>query len=131
MKKLTVFLGGLALVFAADHPHLNGTWQSGSTTTVAIQQTADDIQITETDHDKQAEVHCNTLGKSCKIKGGEVSFWYSGAMLVMMESVHNASRVTEKRWTPSADGKTLNLEVVHIAPAGGSEKIAYTLRNGS
>jgi hypothetical protein len=130
LKQIAVFLGGLALAYAADHPHLNGSWQAGAAT-VAIQQTADDIQVTETDHDKQSEVHCNTLGKSCKIKGGEVSFWYSGAMLVMLESLHNASHVTEKRWTASADGKTLNLEVVHISTASSSEKTAYTLRNGS
>jgi hypothetical protein len=130
--RIAVFFGGLALAFAADHPQLTGTWQSANTAdTVSIQQTDDSIQITETAHEKQTEVHCNTSGKSCKVKGGEISFWYSGPMLVMMESLHGASRVTEKRWTTSADGKTLNLEVVHIAPAGNPEKIAYRRGNGS
>jgi hypothetical protein len=129
--RIVVFFGGLALAFAAGRPQLNGTWQSANAETVAIQQTEDSVQITETVRDKQTAVQCNTIGKSCKVKGGEVTFWYSGPMLVMMESLRNASHVTEKRWTPSDDGKTLNLEVIHINPTGGSEKVAYNRRSGS
>ena len=130
--KLAVLFGGAVLAFAADRPQLNGSWQSANAAdTVAIRQTDDAIDITETVHDKQTEVSCNTIGKSCKIKGGEITFWYSGAMLVMMESLHGATRVTEKRWTASADGKTLQLEVVHINPAGNPEKIAFNRKSGS
>jgi len=65
------------------------------------------------------------------VKDGEVSFWYNGEMLVMMETSHGNSRVMKKRWAVSPDGKTLNLEVVHIVPAGNSEKIIYNRSNGS
>jgi hypothetical protein len=130
--RLAVLIGTVALAFAADHPQLTGTWRSDDAAdTVTIQQTADSIQITETVHDKQNEFQCNTSGKSCKVKGGEVTFWYSGPMLVMMESLHGASRVIEKRWTASSDGKALNVEVIHIAPAANAEKIAYKRGNGS
>jgi hypothetical protein len=130
--RIAVFFGCLALAFAADRPQLNGTWQSANAADIiAIQQSDDSIQITETVHDKQTtDVRCNTSGKSCKVKGGEITFWYSGPMLVMMESLHSATRVTEKRWTSSADGKTLNLEVLRINPAGTPEKLTY-IRKGS
>jgi hypothetical protein len=130
--RIAVFFGGMALAFAADRPQLTGTWQAADAAeTVAIQQTGDDIQITEAVHEKQTDVHCNTIGKSCKVKGGEVSFWYNGPTLVMIESLHGSSHVTEKRWSLSADGKTLHLEVIHIAPAGNPEKLAYNRKTGS
>jgi len=130
--RIAVFFGGLALAFAAEHPLLTGAWEAtGAAGKIEIQQAGDSIQITETEHDKHTTFECNTVGKTCKIKGGEISFWYNGEKLVMIESMRGSTRVTEKRWSLSQDGKTLNLEVVHIAPAGSSEKIAYNRRNGS
>jgi hypothetical protein len=130
--RIAVFFGSLALAFAAEHPLFTGSWQSADAADiVAIQQTGDSIQITETEHDKHTTVECNTIGKTCKVKGGEISFWYNGSKLVMIESLHGSSRVTEKRWSISQDGKALNLEVVHIAPAGNPEKIVFNRRNGS
>jgi hypothetical protein len=130
--KIVLFFGSLALALAADHPRIGGIWQSADNAeTVTIQQNGDDIEITQAAHEKQADIRCNTIGKSCKVKGGEVSFWYNGGVLVMIESLHGSSKVTEKRWTISADGKTLNLEIVRISPAGSPEKIAYNRKNGS
>ncbi len=131
MKTALIF-GGLALAFAADRPNLNGSWQSSAAgETLEIQQTDDTIHIKETGHDKPVEYNCTTTGKSCKMKDGEISLWYNGGMLVMMEQSHGNSRVVKRRWTVAPDGKTLNEEVIHISPAGNTEKIAYSRTNGS
>src|SRR5690242_15965671 len=103
--RIALIFGAAALAFAAGHPNLNGTWQSADAAeTVAIHQTDDEVQITETVKDKQSELKCNTSGQTCKLKDGEVSFWYNGAALVMMETSHGNSRVVKKRWTSSDDG---------------------------
>ncbi len=112
---------------AADRPELNGTWQfdaSGAESklkseTLVIHQTEDSVDISEDRTSKSGkeikdDIQCNTMGQQCKLKNTQVSLWYNGDMLVLVET-HN-DVVTKTRFKPSGDGKTLNLEVTHMAP---------------
>jgi hypothetical protein len=119
-----------AVATATGRPELSGTWQHKSET-MEIQQKEDSIQITygTTDPDskeKKLEIRCNTAGKECKLKEEQVSLWYNSGMLVMMEMRRGNEVVIKKRLKPSEDGKTLNVEVIHITPPGESENVAFT-----
>ena len=128
---LIAFAAGAA--FAADRPELNGTWQLSSThegrfkfETLLIQQTGDGVKISESGaKEKTVDLACGVDGHECKLKEGEVSFWYSGPALVMMEMHHNRDVVTRMRLVPSEDGKTLNLEVTHVSPPGSSSTFTF------
>src|ERR1017187_2049816 len=93
--------------FAADRPELNGTWQLSSShegrlkfETLLIQQTPDGIRISESGaKEKAVDIACGVDGRECKLKEGEISFWYNGPALVMMEMHHN-------------------LEVIRVSPPG-------------
>jgi hypothetical protein len=119
--------------FAADRPELNGTWQLSAThdgrlkfETLLIQQTDVGVKISETGaKEKPVDFTCNVDGHECKLKEGEVSFWYNGPALVMMEMHHNRDVVTKTRLVPSDDGKTLNLEVTHVSPPGTSATFTF------
>jgi hypothetical protein len=138
-------LSALALgaAVAAGRPDLNGTWQldrSHSETgddklkseTLDIQQTEDSIQIADavidTDgRERKSAIQCNTMGKECKVKGELVSSWYNGPTLVIMETWRANEVVVKKSLKQSADGRTLNIEVIHIAPPGEKNEIlAFT-----
>ena len=128
---LIAFAAGAA--FAADRPELNGTWQLSSThegrlkfETLSIQQTEDGIKISESGaKEKTVDLACGVDGHECKLKDEEVSFWYNGPALVMMEMRHNRDFVTKTRLVPSEDGKTLNLEVTHVSPPGSSSTFTF------
>ncbi len=131
---LIAFAAGAA--FAADRPELNGTWQLNSThetklkfETLSIQQTEDGVKISESGaKEKTVDFACGIDGRECKLKEGEVSFWYSGPALVMMEMHHNHDVITKTRLVPSEDGKTLNLEVSRVSPPGASSTFTFTKR---
>jgi hypothetical protein len=124
----------VAAAFAADPPNLNGTWQLSSTSgklkfeTLLIQQTPDNIKLTETgaNNKRPLDVTCNTDAKECKIKEKKISFWYNGTALVMMEANQDGDEVTKTRLMEGADGKTLHFEVTRILPAGHSETYTFT-----
>ena len=120
-------------LFAADRPVLNGTWQLSSGQgklkfeTLLIQQSQDGIKITESStKEKPIDISCSTDAQECKLKEGQISFWYNGPALVMMEMHHNKDVVTKTRLVPGDDGKTLSLEVTHVEPAGGVDKYTFT-----
>jgi hypothetical protein len=129
------FLISLAAMtaFAADRPDLSGTWQLSSAhesklkfDTISIQQTDDGVKISESGgKEKPVEFVCNVDGKECKLKEGNVSFWYNGPALVMMEMHHNQDVVTKTRLVPSEDGKSLSLEVTHVSPTGPSATFTF------
>lgn len=118
---------------AADRPELAGTWkldlahsQPGEeklqTGTMVIQQTDDAVTITEHQvapdgHEKKSEVQCNTMGKDCKLKQGVFSLYYNGPVLVMVQT-HGNDLAVKRRLSTSADGSKLNVEVIHLVPAG-------------
>jgi len=128
--RLILLFAACSLAAAADHPDLNGTWQNASTgETITIRTTDDAVQIAQTGKEG-TNIQCHTDGEACKIKGGQVSAWYNGGMLVVMETTHGSNRVVKKRFKPAADGG-LEEEVIHITPAGGTEKWILGRKSGS
>jgi hypothetical protein len=123
-----------AAAFAADRPELNGTWQLSSShdgrlkfETLLIQQTPDGVKISESGaKEKTVDIACGVDGQECKLKEGEISCWYNGPALVMMEMHHKRDIVTKTRLVPSEDGKTLNLEVIRVSPPGSSSTYTFT-----
>jgi len=131
-------LGTLLLfaAWAADRPDINGTWVLDlshspgvklKTETLSINQKPDAVEISDAATESNGkemkfEVSCNTEGQGCKVKENgqatQVSFWYNGPVLVMMEQRHGNDFVTQKKLKPSEDGKSLSMEVVYIAPPG-------------
>jgi hypothetical protein len=122
-----------AIAFATGRADLSGTWQLNSThegklkfETLLIQQSQDGIKITESGgKTKEVDFTCGLDAQTCKLKEGEISFWYNGPALVMMESHHNHDLVTETRLVPGDDGKTLSLQVTRVMPAGSSETYTF------
>lgn len=119
--------------WATDRPDLNGTWQLSSTgegklkfETLLIQQSEDGVKITESGKEKAVDFTCAVDGHECKLEDGAISFWYNGSALVMMESHHNRDIVTKTRLVPAGDGKTLNLEITRVLPAG--RNATYTFK---
>ena len=125
-------------LWAADKPDLTGTWQVDAShagklkiSSIQIHQTGDNVEIAEASGPdaKAKTVHltCALGGQQCESKeaGEEVSFWYNGAALVMMEMRHGKDVVIKTRLEPADDGKTLKMQVTHISPSGKDEE--YTL----
>ncbi len=135
----------LSVAWAADRPDLSGTWvldlshSPGSKVkaeTLSISQKPDAVQLSEDTTENngkevKVDIACNTDAQGCKVKENgqatQVSFWYNGPMLVMMEQWHGNDYVTQKKLKPSDDGKTLSMEVVYIAPPGHKpETLTFT-----
>ncbi len=130
-------------VAAADRPELAGTWQLDAThsqigdpklkdMTWSITQKDDSIVIAQAVTDtggkeKKCDIQCGTEGAECKIKEWgqptQVTLYYNGPALVMLEQSHGTDFVTKKRLLTSADGKTLTVEVQHIAPPGHKDEV--------
>lgn len=138
-KAIGLLVLGLGAAAAADRPDLNGVWQLSSdpgaesklkSETLVIRQNEDSIEISEDRTSKSGkeikdDIQCNTMGQECKLKNVQVSLYYNGPLLVMLQTQHDV--VIKKRFTPSEDGKTLNLEVIHMAPGTQrSETLTFT-----
>ena len=123
----------IAPAVAADHPNLSGTWQLDAgrsqiheskvkTETLEIQQVEDSVQIAEDSNiggkDRKSQYQCLADGSMCKAKDLSVMVYYNGPALVLMEMRKNNEIVLKKRLTASNDGKTLNMELIHVAPTG-------------
>lgn len=131
----------LSVSLAQDRPDLNGTWQLQSTDprvkseTLAITQKPDSIDIVRTtdtgSRQIKDDITCNTDGQECKVKENgqatQISMYYNGAMLVMIEQRHGNDFVTKRRLKLSPDGKSLQMEVMTINPPGKpTENLVYT-----
>jgi hypothetical protein len=122
--RLALCLAAASIAFCAEHPDLNGVWKaSDSEQTLSIRQKDGEVAIAESGKET-TEIQCNTVGQACKVKGGEVTFWYNGETLVMVESLHGNSHVTKLRLKLSEDGKNLEVETVHISPPGATQKVS-------
>jgi hypothetical protein len=122
--RLVLYLAAVSIAFCADHPDLSGVWKAADTgETIAIHQKDGAVDIAESGKETN-EIQCNTLGQACKIKGGEVTAWYNGDTLVLIESMHGNSHVTKRKLKVSEDGKNLEVETVHITPPGTSQKVS-------
>ncbi len=122
--RFVLYLAAVSIAFCADHPDLNGVWKVSDTgDTISIHQKENAVEITESGKEAN-EIQCNTSGQACKIKGGEVTLWYNGDTLVVIESLHGNSHVTKRKLKLSEDGKNLEMETVHITPPGATQKVS-------
>lgn len=128
----------LSATAAADRPELSGTWQldaaksqfadvkmKAATWSIAQKDASINIAqaITESNGKQvKIDVDCSTEGQPCTIKEAgqptQVTMYYNGPALVMLEQLHGTEMVTKKRILLSADGKTLTVDVQHLAPPG-------------
>jgi hypothetical protein len=132
-------LAGLAALcaFAADRPDLNGKWRLDSKEkdqVLSIVQKPDAIEIDEAVSDsggkpKKIQIHCGTMGQECKVNEDgqpkQVTMYYNGPVLVMLEQWHGTDYVDKTRIKASDDGKTKTMEVAHIAPARKTENFTF------
>jgi len=136
-RSIGLFVLSVCAMAATGRPELNGVWQLDAaaegkykTETLTIHQTEDSVEIAEDRTAKNGketrdDIQCNTMGQQCKLKNTQVSLWYNGAMLVLMET-HN-DVVTKTRFSSSDDGKTLHMEVTHLAPGNPrTENLTFT-----
>lgn len=122
---------------AADHPNLSGTWQLDATRsqihdsklkteTIEIQQKEDEVEIADDANvggkDRKSQFQCLADGSTCKAKDLSVMVYYNGPALVVMEMRHNNEIVVKKRIQASDDGKTLSMDVIHVAPVGQKDE---------
>ena len=141
---LAVLAASLVSSFAlgADSapPDCSGTWELNSTDgqaiTYTIQDSSGQINFTRVVHEHDGKT--TTSQFSCKAGGGEcdfdegghkakVSLWYNGATLVILRTDGpKEDAVTEWHLTLGPDGKTLNVDLEHIDPAGKTDKMAFS-----
>jgi hypothetical protein len=122
--------GGAA---AADHPNLSGTWALDAvhsqiresklkSETLEIQQREDEVQIADDEtaggKDHRLEFRCLADGSTCKAKDESVMVYYNGPTLIVLEMRKNNENVLKKRLKVSDDGKTLSVDLIHVAPPG-------------
>ena len=134
MRVSIVALSALLLAGAAfadddsGRAKLMGKWQqtdgAGGKSTWALDGSGASIHVTESDGAQTvAEFECNTLGKECAVKKegrrAKVSMWFNGPKLVEMET--KGTLVVKRRFSIAADGDTMDLETIRIAPAGPTE----------
>lgn len=132
---LTALLAGAWALpgHAATHPNLSGTWALDAahsqihdsklkSETLAIQQQEDAVQLAEDANeggkDRKLKFQCLADGSSCKANDGSVMVYYNGPELIIVEMRRNNSNVIKKRLKASDDGKTLSMDVIHLAPEG-------------
>jgi len=116
-----------------ERPSFSGAWQfdasksevhsskiSSATWVIEEGDNSIHMSLTENGKSKKTELQCTTDGKECKFPGDRRdSFWFSGGMLVDMETKND--HVIRYRMKISDDGKTLTVEVTPIVPQ--SDKI--------
>jgi len=135
-------LAGLAIIAfvastanAEDHPDFSGTWKLNASAShikdsklanecskLTISQKDSSIRLVDTD---SPPVECSISGKECETKEAKVSFWFNGPKLVEMEYKGHAGHARKRRLSLASDGKTLQMEVIPITPAGDTSLLAF------
>lgn len=125
---------------SAEHPNFTGSWHFNAAKSEvhtkldiadrAIRQDDASIAIDEQVKGQTVSTKCGTEGTSCKAKldgeNGEVMFYYNGAMLVETDFLgHDKDRVIKKRLKLASDGKTMEIEVLHVNPVAPPEKWVF------
>ncbi|MGD1069400.1 MAG: hypothetical protein ABSB15_04605 [Bryobacteraceae bacterium] len=128
---------------ASAHPDFTGNWQFDTAKSEVhtkappsswdIRQTDDSISISEQLQGKTESMTCEISPRACKTKvdgkSAEVSFYFNGDMLVETDLLgRGKDRVVKKRLKLAADGKTLEIEVMHISPVAPAEKWVFEKR---
>jgi hypothetical protein len=124
----------------AAHPNFTGTWHLDpaksqihtkvDVTEWAIRQDDNSIAIDEQMPGHTESLKCGTDGSNCKAKpegeAGEVMFYYNGGMLVETDLLgHSKDHVVKKRMKMGDGGKTMEIEILHVSPAGPTEKWVF------
>lgn len=111
---------------------LEGAWTSiesgGGASGWVFEQKGAALRVAEMKGtDKLAEFECGTDGRECEFKDAgkkaNVSMWFNGPKLVQL--ITQGSQVVKRRFTISADGNELEVEVMPVAPAGKTETSRY------
>jgi hypothetical protein len=135
-----LLLSGASSLLAQDsaRPNFTGTWRLDQTKSEirskveapawAIHQDGNSIEIDQEIKGHVQQLKCGTTGANCKGKpdgeSGEVMFYYNGAMLVETDFLSH-DRVVKKRLRMGPDGKTMEIEVLHVNPQGPVEKWVF------
>ena len=136
MRIAWIFLLLASSAFAqdADHAGLAGKWQtepsesdgSGvSTLNLEFKDGGTLHFLMRARNGDTAEFECGTEGQECNMtdagRKAKVSAWFNGLTLVIMETRGN---IIVKR-TLTANGRTVELEVIPIVPPGKNDKLTY------
>lgn len=151
MRSLGVAIVGLLLSgvmrvsSADDQGDLSGTWKLDSAHSQTIQARKDLVLVID-EQDQNIHIKeirgprvkedvsnftCNTLGKECAMQDGagkaEVSVYYNGAALVVLKT-HGRRGSSVEKWRlsvpPARD--SLIMDIIHIEPKGGDEKLVFS-----
>lgn len=140
-------LGLPSAALADDHSNIDGSWQLDTTKsqfgrssvkseTISISEANgsvvfDDAVTGDNGKEEKVTYTCAPNGQACKAKhgGSEVTFYYNGALLVMIETRHGGDWVVKRRIQPSDDGKTLTVEVQRLAPPNQKNDSLVFLRH--
>ena len=134
MRFTLLFLALIPAAIAADHDTLTGSWQLDTAKsqfghapikaeTLSITQKPDSVEVDDSvtaDNGKEEKLTytCAPSGQVCKAKHGvgDITLYYNGPLLVMIETKHGGDWVVKRRISASDDGKTLKMEVERLAP---------------
>ena len=134
MRLTFLLLALIPAAIAADHDTLTGSWQLDpaksqfgrigvKSETISISQKPDAVEIDDAvtaDNGKEEKLTytCAPSGEVCKAKHGvgDITLYYNGPLLVMIETKHGGDWVVKRRISASDDGKTLKMEVERLAP---------------
>jgi hypothetical protein len=77
--------------------------------------------------EKRIDFECSTKGGECDVKDAgkpaKVSLWFSGAKLVELET--KGQEVVKRRFAVTAEGDSMELEVIPISPEGKTETMHF------
>ena len=132
MSRCVALCGGLLLVLAggaladdeADRDKLIGKWQEqgkGADAALVLETKGDDLHVVRSlGGGKEEEFACNIMGRDCEVKlaghKAKVTMWFNGPMLVELET--RGSEIVKRRFKIVADGDTMEVENIPLAPAG-------------
>jgi hypothetical protein len=133
-----IVLSAVACIFVAGSaaaqgspPTLSGTWvlKKDPSVKLVVEQTPDKIHVQEFKGDQVlTEYTCNTVGKDCEIQDegrpAKVTLWFNGPKLIELRT--KGSEVTRRRFTPAADGHSLEVERSAMSADGKTEVLAYS-----
>lgn len=106
-----------------------GTWQmEDKSSEMVVEQTGDDVHVTEQRGGKiLSEYTCKSNGRDCSLKEegkkATVSVYFNGSKMIEIRTRGNV--VLKRRFGLKNDGKTLEVELMPIAPPGKTETFLY------
>ena len=120
-------------------PNLSGVWKldvakseihspGSAEETIEIDQKDSKIHVTMASKmsdgkESKLEFHCNMDGKDCDAGESKISLWFNGSTLVLMDV--GADVVTKSSMKLGPDGKTMSVDVTHIAPHADPDKLLF------